>query len=76
MRRYGVPEPYEKLKELTRGRAVTKESIQEFIKRLDIPIEAKTSLLNLTPHTYVGEAVALAKNVKTLVSPVHGDRNF
>ncbi|XP_073148902.1 uncharacterized protein [Henckelia pumila] len=76
MRRYGVPEPYEKLKELTRGRAVTKESIQEFIKSLDIPIEAKTNLLNLTPHTYVGEAVELAKTVKTLVSLVHGAANF
>ncbi|PIN18913.1 Adenylosuccinate lyase [Handroanthus impetiginosus] len=72
MRRYGVPEPYEKLKELTRGRAVTRESIREFIEGLDIPIDAKTALLNLTPHTYVGAAVELAKNVDTVTSLVNG----
>ncbi|XP_009136932.2 adenylosuccinate lyase [Brassica rapa] len=60
MRRYGVPEPYEKLKELTRGRAVNEESIREFIKGLDLPEEAKSQLLKLTPHTYVGAAAALA----------------
>ena len=60
MRRYGVPEPYEKLKELTRGRAVNEESIREFIKGLDLPGEAKSQLLKLTPHTYVGAAAALA----------------
>ncbi|CAN7109140.1 unnamed protein product [Brassica rapa subsp. narinosa] len=60
MRRYGVPEPYEKLKELTRGRAVNEESIREFIKGLDLPEEAKTQLLRLTPHTYVGAAASLA----------------
>ncbi|CAA2933882.1 Adenylosuccinate lyase [Olea europaea subsp. europaea] len=72
MRRYGVPEPYEKLKELTRGRAVTKESIREFIEGLDIPFEAKKCLLNLTPCTYVGAAVELAKNVAAAVSLVNG----
>ena len=60
MRRYGVPEPYEKLKELTRGRAVNEESIREFIKSLDLPAEAKSQLFKLTPHTYVGAAAALA----------------
>ncbi|KAM7491952.1 hypothetical protein LguiA_034873 [Lonicera macranthoides] len=64
MRRYGVPEPYEKLKELTRGRGVTKESIREFIERLEIPAEAKTNLLKLTPHSYIGAAVDLARNVR------------
>ncbi|KAL2462798.1 L-Aspartase-like family protein [Forsythia ovata] len=72
MRRYGVPEPYEKLKELTRGRAVTKERIREFIEGLDIPFEAKKGLLNLTPHTYVGAAVELAKNVDRSMSLVNG----
>ncbi|KAL0295959.1 UNVERIFIED_CONTAM: Adenylosuccinate lyase [Sesamum radiatum] len=72
MRRYGVPEPYEKLKELTRGRAVTRESIREFIERLDIPVEAKSHLLTLTPHTYVGAAVELAKNLDTITSLVNG----
>jgi adenylosuccinate lyase len=63
MRRYGVPEPYEKLKELTRGRGVTKESIRDFIETLEIPDEAKTNLLNLTPHSYIGAAADLAKNL-------------
>ena len=70
MRRYGVPEPYEKLKELTRGKAVTKESIRDFIEGLDIPKEAKTNLSKLTPETYVGAAVELAKNVEKSVSTV------
>ncbi|XP_051118989.1 uncharacterized protein LOC127243151 [Andrographis paniculata] len=74
MRRYGVPEPYEKLKELTRGRAVTKESIREFIGGLDIPTEAKTALLHMTPHTYVGTAVELAKNVEMATGLVNGAR--
>ncbi|KAI5660473.1 hypothetical protein M9H77_29266 [Catharanthus roseus] len=65
MRRFGVPEPYEKLKELTRGRAVTKERIREFIQGLDIPEDAKKNLLNLTPHSYIGVAVELAKNIST-----------
>lgn len=68
MRRYGVPEPYEKLKELTRGRAVTKESIREFIEGLELPKEAKSSLLNLTPHTYIGAASELASYVDAAVS--------
>ncbi|KAJ7982022.1 Adenylosuccinate lyase [Quillaja saponaria] len=67
MRRFGVPEPYEKLKELTRGRAVTQERIRNFIEGLDIPKDAKTKLLNLTPHAYVGAAVDLARNVDKAV---------
>lgn len=65
MRRFGVPEPYEKLKELTRGRAVTKDSIREFIEGLDIPVDAKRNLLTLTPHSYIGVAVELAKDITT-----------
>ncbi|QCE01301.1 adenylosuccinate lyase [Vigna unguiculata] len=72
MRRYGVPEPYEKLKELTRGRAVNKESIRDFIEGLDIPEEAKTNLLKLTPDTYVGAAVELARTVENVVNIVNG----
>ncbi|XP_059666371.1 uncharacterized protein LOC132312135 [Cornus florida] len=72
MRRYGVPEPYEKLKELTRGRTVTKESMAQFIEGLEVPAEAKTNLLKLTPHTYVGAAVELARNVDMAVNLVNG----
>ncbi|OVA17680.1 Fumarate lyase [Macleaya cordata] len=72
MRRYGVPEPYEKLKELTRGRAVTEESIREFISGLELPEDAKANLMKLTPHTYIGEAVKLAQNVDMFVDLVNG----
>ncbi|KAF4385306.1 hypothetical protein G4B88_026589 [Cannabis sativa] len=72
MRRYGVPEPYEKLKELTRGRAVNKESIREFIEGLELPNEAKTELLKLTPHSYVGTAVDLALTTEKAVKLVNG----
>ncbi|CAH1449547.1 unnamed protein product [Lactuca virosa] len=61
MRRYGVEEPYEKLKELMRGRVVNEERITEFIKGLEIPVEAKTELLKLTPHNYVGVAAQLVE---------------
>ncbi|KAI8029363.1 Adenylosuccinate lyase [Camellia lanceoleosa] len=71
MRRYGIPEPYEKLKELTRGRAVTRESIREFIEGLELPTEAKANLLELTPHTYVGAAVELARAVDMAVNSVN-----
>jgi len=64
MRRYGVPEPYEKLKTLTRGKGITRESLQAFIDTLDIPADAKKRLLALTPATYTGNAARQAKAVK------------
>lgn len=67
MRRYGVPEPYEKLKELTRGRAVTKESIREFTEGLELPEEAKAALLRSTPQSYIGAAESLAKAIDTSI---------
>jgi len=54
MRRYGVEQPYEKLKELTRGRAVTRETLHQFIRTLPIPEPARRELLALTPATYLG----------------------
>ncbi len=61
MRRYGVPEPYEKLKELTRGRSgLTREAMHEFINGLNIPDDAKRRLLALTPATYIGNAASQA----------------
>ena len=62
MRRYGVEEPYEKLKALTRGRTVTQEILHEFIQALDIPAEAKDRLLEMTPASYTGLAGKLARN--------------
>ena len=67
MRRYGIPEPYEKLKELTRGQAVTKDSMQQFIDGLDIPVEVRSKLAKLTPHFYTGLAEDLAKDIEKLV---------
>ncbi len=63
MRRYGIEKPYEKLKELTRGNRITPEQMQVFIEALDIPNDAKTSLLALTPRTYIGYAEQLAKTI-------------
>ncbi|KAL6644966.1 hypothetical protein ACP70R_016574 [Stipagrostis hirtigluma subsp. patula] len=67
MRRYGIPEPYEKLKELTRGQAVTKESMQQFINGLDVPEEVRSKLAKLTPHSYTGLAEDLAKDIEKWV---------
>jgi adenylosuccinate lyase len=64
MRRYGVPNSYERLKTLTRGvTGMTRESLHAFIDGLPIPVEAKTRLKALTPATYIGNAVDLAKRV-------------
>lgn len=63
MRRYGIEKPYEKLKELTRGQRITPEQLQEFVHKLDIPEEAKTVLLTLSPRTYTGYAELLAKKI-------------
>ena len=62
MRRYGIENPYEKLKDLTRGQRVNKEIMQAFIDNLDMPEEAKNSLKALTPANYIGNAVEQAKN--------------
>jgi adenylosuccinate lyase len=61
MRRYGVPNPYEQLKALTRGRGITREALQEFVQTLDIPPAARAELLALTPATYIGKAAELAR---------------
>ena len=63
MRRYGIEKPYEKLKELTRGKKVNNESIAEFIKALDMPEEAKASLISMTPASYIGDAIKLTEAV-------------
>lgn len=65
MRRYKVEQPYEKLKELTRGNVMNQETIQNFVKTLDIPESAKAELLKLTPSTYIGNAIAQAKAIKS-----------
>ncbi|OQX02451.1 MAG: adenylosuccinate lyase [Thiothrix lacustris] len=63
MRRYGIEQPYEKLKALTRGQRITPEGLREFVNTLDMPQEAKDALMALTPATYIGNAIAQAKAV-------------
>ena len=63
MRRYGIPEPYEKLKALTRGQTVSKDILIEFIKTLDIPESEIERLLSLTPESYVGLAAQQARDI-------------
>jgi len=63
MRRYHLPEPYEKLKAFTRGKKIDKTSLQEFVKELSLPDAVKTQLLALTPGEYAGYARELAKKI-------------
>jgi len=63
MRRYGVEKPYEKLKELTRGQRVNQQIMQDFVNTLDIPESAKQKLIELTPSTYIGNAIEQARNL-------------
>lgn len=64
MRRYGIENPYEQLKELTRGKGgINKESLHIFIRELKIPENAKQLLLEMTPASYVGKAAELAKRI-------------
>jgi adenylosuccinate lyase len=63
MRRYGIENPYEQLKELTRGKGITKEALREFIGTLAVPQEAKDLMLAMTPANYTGLAAELAKAI-------------
>jgi len=63
MRRYGIENPYEQLKELTRGKGISKAALQEFVNGLAIPQEAKDLLLAMTPANYIGTAATQAKNI-------------
>jgi adenylosuccinate lyase len=64
MRRYGIENPYEQLKELTRGKGgINKDSLHAFIEKLNIPAEAKQSLLDMTPASYTGKAAELIKHI-------------
>ncbi len=63
MRRYGVPNPYEQLKDLTRGTNITREGLVTFIRGLAIPDAEKTRLLDMTPGSYIGKAAELARRI-------------
>jgi adenylosuccinate lyase len=63
MRRYGIENPYEQLKELTRGKGITKAALQAFIGTLAIPEAEKARLMDMTPGSYIGKAAELAKRI-------------
>lgn len=63
MRRFGIEEPYEKLKAFTRGKVITREAMLEFVEQLDIPAEAKEGLKAMTPASYIGNAADQAQAV-------------
>lgn len=63
MRRYGIANPYEKLKEITRGKDITRETLHTFIKSLELPDEARERLLKLTPQNYIGNADQQARDI-------------
>ena len=62
MRKHAIKEPYEQLKNLTRGKEITKDILLEFIESLDLPIQEKNSLKALTPQNYIGDAEKLTKD--------------
>ena len=64
MRRYGIENPYEQLKELTRGKGINQADLQTFIRDLKIPDDAKKLLLEMTPSSYLGKAVELTERLK------------
>ncbi|UTA49592.1 adenylosuccinate lyase [Simiduia sp. 21SJ11W-1] len=63
MRRYDVPEPYEKLKALTRGQTINQKVLMDFVETLEIPESAKETIRALTPHNYIGNATEQAKDL-------------
>jgi adenylosuccinate lyase len=63
MRRYGIEQPYEKLKTFTRGQHMTRELLHKFISQLELPVQVKENLYKMTPSTYIGYAPNLAKRV-------------
>lgn len=72
MRRYGIEQPYEKLKELTRGRRVNSQIMQEFVDRLELPAEAKKALRDMTPASYIGNAQRQAETIELALTIVKG----
>ena len=63
MRRFGVPNPYEQLKELTRGKGIEQKALREFIAKLPLPEADRQRLLDMTPATYIGKAAELARRI-------------
>jgi adenylosuccinate lyase len=70
MRRHNIEKPYEKLKELTRGRRVNREGMREFVATLDMPEDSKQRLMDLTPATYIGNAVEQANDILAQIKAI------
>tara|TARA_B110000977_G_scaffold132451_3_gene168724 strand:- start:16479 stop:18035 length:1557 start_codon:yes stop_codon:yes gene_type:complete len=70
MRRHAVEKPYEKLKELTRGRRVDRDGMREFVETLDIPEDSKARLMELTPASYIGNAVSQANDILAQIEAI------
>jgi adenylosuccinate lyase len=64
MRRYGIEKPYEKLKELTRGKKINQQIMADFIDTLALPDNAKTKLKTLTPANYIGRAIEFVEQLE------------
>lgn len=67
MRRYGLENPYEQMKALTRGKGITPERLREFIENLEIPADAKQSLIEMTPASYIGNAADQARSIDSFI---------
>ena len=63
MRRFGIANPYEQLKDLTRGKGIEKDALRQFIAKLPLPEGDRQRLLDMTPATYIGKAAELAKRI-------------
>ena len=63
MRKNGIPDAYEIMKDLTRGQGITREGMRKFLKGLDLPEDDKRRLLELTPATYTGIAESLVRHI-------------
>jgi len=63
MRRYGIKNSYEQLKDITRGKGISKDILREFVSKLEIPENAKAALLTMTPSSYIGNAAVLASKI-------------
>lgn len=72
MRRYGIEKPYEKLKDLTRGRRVNQQIMQDFVDTLELPEEAKQALREMTPASYIGNAKNQAEAIELAITMLKG----
>jgi adenylosuccinate lyase len=72
MRRFAIEQPYEKLKELTRGRRVNQQIMQDFVESLELPEQAKQALKEMTPASYIGNAKQQAENIELALTILKG----